>query len=127
MEKKGFVSLWLGTAGSEEELEAYVTAPYDEEGDALDSPFMADFGIEDEDEDFREIQLLEQAAQEIAVILSGHSYDDVIIPRFQELSGPVLNEAVNAVILLYNFAYSGQAGRTASGMTFIGTASYEDK
>ena len=46
MEKKGYVSMFIGDVSSFEELESYVMQSYTEDGDWVNSQFEKDFSIE---------------------------------------------------------------------------------
>jgi hypothetical protein len=60
MRQEGLVSLWMGTAPSEEALVEYVELGYDEDGEIVPSRFMVDFQLEQWNEDFREVDFLEE-------------------------------------------------------------------
>ena len=56
MEREGYVSLWIGSAKSDDELWEYAQMIYTEDGDYLPSQFLKDFDIDEDefDEDFME-------------------------------------------------------------------------
>ena len=126
MEETGTVSLWLGTVDSASLLDAYMEIAYSEDGDFLGSGFSKNFGIEYYDDDFKECECVDRS-RSIAQLLSGFSYDATIVPGFEELWGKELDEEVNAVVLLYNFRYSGsvkRAGRHQISLEFKGFVRY---
>ncbi|RAS72843.1 immunity 22 family protein [Priestia endophytica] len=108
MEKQGSVSIWLGNVKRKEDLEKYVALKYDEDGDSLPSLFFRDFHINhyETDEDFFEVEWLEESNKNISKLLEGISYEEIIIPKVKQYSE--LNKTYNSIILIYNFAYSGE-------------------
>lgn len=112
MEKKGYVSMFIGDVSSFEELESYVMQSYTEDGDWVNSQFEKDFSIEYYDEDFLEVEFYNEPSNDLRVILKGFSYDEKIIPGFIGICGEYLDQEVNSVILLYNFAYDGTVKET---------------
>ena len=123
MDKQGSVSIWLGNLKREGDLDEYVTLKYDEDGDSLPSLFFRDFHINqyETDEDFIEVEWLGENSEDIAKLLEGVSYEEVIIPKIKKYSE--LNKTYNSIILIYNFVYSGEVH--ASGkFDFIGCTNY---
>lgn len=108
MEKQGSVSIWLGDVKRKEDLEEYVALQYDEDGDSIPSLFFRDFHINqyETDEDFFEVEWLGESSKDISKLLEGVSYEEVIIPKVKKYSE--LNKTYNSIILIYNFAYSGE-------------------
>ncbi|RAS76917.1 immunity 22 family protein [Priestia endophytica] len=108
MEKQGIVSIWLGNLNGERDLEEYVALKYNEDGDSIPSPFFRDFHINqyETDEAFFEVEWLGENSKDIAKLLEGVSYEEVIIPKVKKYSE--LNKTYNSIILIYNFAYSGE-------------------
>ncbi|GAA0086286.1 immunity 22 family protein [Clostridium sp. CTA-7] len=107
MERKGYVSLWIGNIKSDDELLEYVELVYTDDGDCLPSQFSKDFNIDidDFDDDYTEKVCLEQNVTSITELISGCSYDDIVIPKYEKITDGVSIAKCNAGILLYNFQY----------------------
>lgn len=128
MRKEGTVSLWIGKIESEEELNMYVEIPYIEDEEIHTSKFGESFKISRYDEDFIEIKYSETPMNELRELLKGHSYDEIIIPKFINLYGSEQLMGENAIILLYNFEYGGAVKKYDNGkihFEYIGTVQYE--
>ncbi|TCW39409.1 immunity protein 22 of polymorphic toxin system [Laceyella sacchari] len=124
MEKKGFVSLFIGNSNSYEELQKYVLVSYTEDGDSIPSKFEKDFGIEYYNEDFREVEFYSQSSNDLRFLLEGFSYSEEIVPEFINICGERLDQEVNSVILLYDFQYDGKVDK-ANQFKFLGTVQYK--
>lgn len=127
MEKIGTVSLWLGVADSIESLDAYTNTSYSEDGEFEGSEFTRSFDIQYHDENFKEAECIDRS-KSVASLLEGFSYDDTIVPQFEELLGKELITGMNAVVLLYNFNYKGSKrdARTAQiQLRYMGSVRYE--
>lgn len=123
MEKQGWVSIWLGNfSGSS--IEEYVDLGYDEDGESIPSQFFSDFNIDmdETDEDAIEKAVYNKESNEINFLLSGCSYEIVIIPKIQESCN--IKKTYNAVIILYNFEYLNSI-KSAGDFDFITTLKYE--
>ncbi len=120
------VSVWIGNTDSEEKLEAYTEPVYSEDGADISAPFLEDFGIDqdDFDEDFFECAMHAAPTDSLAVLLAGCSYDDTVIPAMQAQTGDKLPFPCNAMILLYDFAYTGGIAEK-SGFRFLGSTAAE--
>ena len=83
MEKEGYVSLWIGNIKSDDELMAYVELEYTDDGDCIPSKFLKDFSIDidDIDEDFIERVCHENKVSSISELISGCSYEEIILPK----------------------------------------------
>ncbi|ANN33086.1 hypothetical protein A9498_16840 [Bacillus thuringiensis serovar coreanensis] len=105
MEVHGMVSIWLGNMKTQDQLDVYIDVTYDEEGDAIPASFFVDFNIDmiDVNEDFIEKEVLEEASDDISMLLTGCSYDDKILSRINEVVK--LKKSYNSIILIYNFQY----------------------
>jgi hypothetical protein len=128
MEKEGYVSLWIGNSKSDEELLEYVELVYTDDGDSVPSQFLQDFNIDidDFDEDFIE-RIFEKETNSITELISGCSYEDVLIPKYESLIGKVSSVKFNAGILLYNFQYDGSiktVNNKGCQFEFIGAVEY---
>lgn len=129
MEREGYVSLWIGNSKSDEELLEYVELVYTDDGDFLPSQFLQDFNIDidDFDEDFIERVCLDKEANSITELISGCSYEDVVMPKYENLISKVSSVKFNAGILLYNFQYDGNVKAVNNKdyqFKFIGAVEY---
>ena len=127
MRQDGFVSLWIGKGSTSTLLDEYIRLEYTEDGELRPSQFMMDFALPRWDESCREAEYYEIGMTSIREILTGFSYDDQIIPQFEQRIGPALPNAANAVVLLYNFNYQPTAVIAGDGrvsLDFIGVAKY---
>jgi hypothetical protein len=101
-----YVSLWVGQADSAASLDEYLKVEFSEDGDVIPSVFAKEFVIKSYDEDFREARVWDVPSCSLRDLLTGFSYDDIIIPKFTKLCGPSLASDANTVIVLYNFEYA---------------------
>lgn len=129
MEKEGFVSLWIGNIDSQNSLDEYAELVYTDEGEWLPSPFLTDFNIviDEFDEDFIEKVSYEDNVKSLKGLITGCSYEDVVIPRFINVFGDELPKGVNSAILLYNFEYDGNTKETKNSelsFRYVGTVQY---
>ncbi|MEC2159691.1 immunity 22 family protein [Virgibacillus halodenitrificans] len=124
MEQHGRVSIWLGNINNENFIGEYVNFKYDEDGESVTSQFFIDFNIDmDEiDEDTIEKTFNKNRSNDIAILLDGCSYEEIIIPKIQKQVR--LKSLYNAVFLLYNFEYRNEISST-SAFDFIITTKYE--
>ncbi|OFD56164.1 hypothetical protein BWGOE4_32310 [Bacillus mycoides] len=123
MEVHGMVSIWLGNMQTQDQLDVYTDATYDEEGNSIPARFFVDFNIDmiDVDEDFIEKEVLEEASDDISVLLTGCSYDDKILSRIKE--EVKLKKFYNSIVLIYNFQYDN-AVSNFEGFDFVTATSY---
>ncbi|MBC1425615.1 immunity 22 family protein [Listeria seeligeri] len=123
MEKKGIVSLWLGNFQNIQELEEFVNLSYDDDGESVPSRFFLEFNIDIDDieEDFIEKAVLENTSNDIAALLKGCSYEEVIIPRILDKCNIKLT--YNTIILIYDFEYNGSI-QVSNDTEFITTVNY---
>ncbi|RJE11551.1 immunity 22 family protein [Bacillus cereus] len=123
MEVHGMVSIWLGNMKTQDQLDAYIDVTYDEEGDAIPASFLVDFNIDmiDVDEDFIEKEVLEEASDDISMLLTGCSYDDKILSRINEVVK--LKKSYNSIILIYNFQYDNSVSNFEA-FDFVTATSY---
>ncbi|KAA0760062.1 immunity 22 family protein [Bacillus sp. SH5-2] len=123
MEVHGMVSIWLGNMEKQDQLDVYMEVTYDEEGGSIPARFFVDFNIDliDVDEDFIEKEVLEEASDDISVLLTGCSYDDKILSRIKE--EVKLKKSYNSIILIYNFQYDN-AVSNFEGFDFVTATSY---
>ena len=102
----GYVSIWLGMCDSYDELNEYLAATYDEDGDAINSRFAEDFQFYFDD-DFREADVADEASGDIEELLEGFSAYDTFIDEAKASFGNPLAQLYNAAVLLYDFKYDG--------------------
>ncbi|MBM6647995.1 MULTISPECIES: immunity 22 family protein [Bacillus] len=123
MEVHGIVSIWLGNMETQDQLDVYMEVTYDEEGDSIPARFFVDFNIDmiDVDEDFIEKEVLEEASDDISVLLTGCSYDDKILSRIKE--EVKLKKSYNSIVLIYNFQ-DDNAVSNFEGFDFVTATSY---
>ncbi|MGQ7106292.1 immunity 22 family protein [Bacillus cereus] len=123
MEVHGIVSIWLGNMKTQDQLDAYINVTYDEEGNAMPASFFVDFNIDmiDVDEDFIEKEVLEEASDNVSMLLTGCSYDDKILSRIKEVVK--LNKSYNSIVLIYNFQYDNSVSN-CEGFNFVTATSY---
>ncbi|MEK3725439.1 MULTISPECIES: immunity 22 family protein [unclassified Paenibacillus] len=128
MKKEGFVSLWVGNVQTTHELDRLLAVSYSDEGDFVPSIFAKHFEIRRYDDAVREAEYYEEASNDLNQILEGFSYDDEIAPRFDTLVQEELPNDINAVVLLYNFKYTGEiveATIQSNYLRFLGTVEYQ--
>ena len=122
-----YVSLWMGRADSATSLDEYLKVGFSGDGDLIPSTFSKNFGIKSYDDDFREARVFDVPSRSLLDLLTGFSYDDLIIPKFIKLCGPSLSADANAVILLYNFDYTEGHQENADGLVkvrYLGTITF---
>ena len=107
MEKEGYLSLWVGNIHSDDDLRKYVELKYTEDGEFEQSIFLNDFNIDiDEfDEDFIERVCYEDGVDTLSELISGCSYEDIVLPEILNEIEDRFKDKTNAAILLYNFDY----------------------
>lgn len=124
MEQKGYVSIWLGNFPDNDTLWEYASEQhYDDDGNALSTPFCRDFfGGEyyPFDTDFWEREVVEPS-NELAKLVEPFSYGDTF-----EVDGITLNKTYNAVILAYDFEYDPTGIQANAAVEFIAAVQYEN-
>lgn len=123
MEVHGMVSIWFGNMQTQDQLDTHIDVTYDEEGGSIPARFFVDFNIDmiDVDEDFIEKEVLEEASDDISMLLTGCSYDDKILSRIKEVVK--LNKSYNSIVLIYNFQYDNSVSN-CEGFNFVTATSY---
>lgn len=123
MEVHGMVSIWFGNMQTQDQLDTYIDVTYVEEGDSIPARFFVDFNIDmiDVDEDFIEKEVLEEASDDISMLLTGCSYDDKILSRIKEVVK--LNKSYNSIVLIYNFQYDNSVSNFEA-FDFVTATSY---
>ncbi|WP_313637003.1 immunity 22 family protein [Paenibacillus sp.] len=128
MEEEEFVSLWVGNIQTTEELNRLLAVSYSDEGDFVPSIFEKHFEIRRYEDAVREAEYYDSASSDLHQLLEGFSYDDKIVPRFEKLVQVELPSDINAVVLLYNFKYTGaivEATIQSNYLRFLGTVEYQ--
>lgn len=129
MEYNGQVSIWFGNFRDFSDLEGYVQTKYSDDGNSIDSKFEVDFKIDYFDEDFREINVLDEPQNSFACILEEHSYYKSIISNYTKQHSDLLDKQYNSVILLYNFKYNQNVKEKEEEdlhIKFIGSIEYDE-
>lgn len=129
MECNGQVSIWLGNFNNLSDLERYVQTKYTDDGDSIDSKFETDFKIDYFDEDFREINVLEESQNSFSCILEDHSYYKSIIANYTDHHSDLLDKHYNSIILLYDFKYTENVKEIEEEnmyIKFIGNIEYDE-
>ncbi|TYS69757.1 hypothetical protein FZC76_05855 [Sutcliffiella horikoshii] len=123
MEKKGWVSIWFGNF-SGNSIGEYVDLGYDDDGESIPSQFFKDFKIDmdETDEDTIEKAVYNKSSNEISFLLNGCSYEEIILPKIQEICN--IKKSYNAVILIYNFEYKNNI-TSAGNFDFVSALKYE--
>lgn len=127
MEKKGFVSLWVGNVISAKELDRLLNLSYSSEGDYIRPIFAEHFKIVRYDDDLREAEYYENTIDSLDQLLEGFSYDYKIIREFEKLDME-LPDNVNSIILLYDFEYNKKiikATIETNNLQFLGSVKYK--
>lgn len=104
-----YVSLWVGNVDSDELLSDYVSVNYeDEESDSYGySQFMKDFDIDELDEDDMERIFHDKETSSLRELLSGCSYEDRVILKFEKILSDFPDKNYNFAILVYDMNYDG--------------------
>ena len=98
MRRHGSVSLWIGNAPSDRQLDDYVRLTYSDDGDLVPSQFMQDLRLARWNDSCREAECVGTTSS-LATLLSGVSYAAEIIPQFERTVGRVLNPPCSAFVL----------------------------
>lgn len=103
---------------------------YTEDGEWEPSEFLNDFNIDmdDVEEDFIEKVRYEEVSDDLECLLSGCSYEDVVIPNIKKNVGNIGGKNINTVILVYNFEYSGNeviVNNRIYSMEYVCTVEYQ--
>lgn len=126
----GTVSIWLGNFKCLRDLEEYVSIKYTEDGDSIDSQFEKDFSNDCIDEDFLEINYLDDSINEFSKIIEGHSYFNSIISNYSKQNIDKLDTIYNSSILAYDLNYDGDINKAKNGdgsQVFIGNFEYDKR
>lgn len=128
MEEKR-VSLWIGTFDSYDRMKDYFKNGYTEDGDRIESQFEDNFEIEDIDEDLYEVQFYPEQLIAIKNLIEGCSYEEQVIPKFNEEINNADKISGNTVALLYDYMYNNEIKlREGEGysISYIGTVRYNE-
>ncbi|MFP9130289.1 immunity 22 family protein [Niallia sp. BSM11] len=131
MENPGVMSLWIGNFKTKNNLKEYIEIKFDEVGDRIQSEFMNDFGMDftSYNQDLLEISFRAVSTASLTTLLSGSSYESVILLQFVEHYGEVFSETYDSVIKLYDFEYEGNIEKVKfkdGNLTYLGSVYYEE-
>jgi hypothetical protein len=122
-----FVSVWVGTLGSKEAVEAYTLEQYedDREHDPI-SPFAADIGLRFYDHDFFEVNHASGLSDQGTGAFSVHSYGTSFAAKAWEVVKQIGIDSFDTVFLLYGYNHqrTPQAVRRPKRVNFVGTFPY---
>jgi hypothetical protein len=123
------VSIWVGHAPSWELLDEALTFTFTEDGEAIPCPFGEAYGIDWFDEDFREASVNDSPTLSVRDLLARHTSGTQIAETLDSLGKGTLRLESNAIVLLYDFEYSGKV-KTASidvvSLEYIGTVDIDE-
>ncbi|MEH6980059.1 immunity 22 family protein [Bacillus pseudomycoides] len=91
---------------------------------------MKDFHIcmYDIDEDFIEKEFYLKRSDNLEALLTGCSYEEVVIPQMKRFASNTLEMKYNTIIMIYNYEYSGEITNKNENlyeMKYIGAVSYK--
>ncbi|MEK4972782.1 immunity 22 family protein [Niallia sp. FSL R7-0648] len=78
--------------------------------------------MDETDEDTIEKEVYKNSSSDIATLLDGCSYEEIVIPKIQKSIN--LKKSYNAVILIYNFQFQNEISSTGA-FDFITATNYE--
>ncbi len=126
MQKDGVVSIWTAnTQWSDDELREITASKYSDDGDYLGSAFTNALSLDYIDDDFLEAETLAKT-DSITDALKGFSYDSKIINEISQ-KNIELSNAIDTIILIYNYEYDGKIKSCAvsnQNFFFLGSFSY---
>ncbi len=136
MYEEGYLSVWVGTAESDQSLEEYVQLTYSDDGDLIPSQLLRDFDLTDDDGDFdeydegcREIAFYEKGSETLESCLREFSYSEQFVEKVMESVGNDAAAETNAVVILFNYRAKLNGKREAASrgvhLRFIDTMQYE--
>ena len=106
MRKQGIVSLWLGKTQDVQEFEKALEVAFSEDGEFLGSQFSNAFNLGYYSDVEREAELVDPSS-DLHSLLDGFSHSSDLLSAFDSINVKVPVKT-NAVVLLYNFVYSGE-------------------
>ena len=124
-ESPGFVSIWIGSFGSESELFDFVDFVYDEDGDSSNA-FATEARLGWFDHDFQETRFLQAGIADADRALGSHSYSS----SFRAAAAAAIYRAAqmgdNALFLLYDCDYDPAQAKPnpAARLRFVGSFPY---
>ena len=121
-----YVSVWVGTFGSQEAVDAYTAEQYDRDGEPI-SPFAADIGLTFYDHDFIEVHHEPGLSALGRAALARHSYGETFADAAAAHLPP--GEAFDTLFLLYGYDHARypQAERSPHKVRFVGTYPYQQE
>lgn len=130
MRDLGIVSVWAGRVDSSEQLEGLLNREYDEDGDASPAELCEGLGLPEYgfSQDLEESNFRGEQTQSLKVLLEGHSYWELVLPRLEELVGPELAQPANAIYMVCDYKHKAPEARFRKGSAefwFVGSVSYK--
>lgn len=127
METENTVSIWIGNFADQSQLDHYLQIRYDEDGEAVHSQFLIDYGIDldDIDDDWLEAEVYDRNHSNLEQMLKGVSYEQTILRNLKVEGINTILPPSNTIILLYNYDCSGNKIVTVN-TRFIGTVIYKE-
>lgn len=112
------MSLWLGRSESAAAFWKALEVEFSEDGDFLGSDFSRAFGIEYYEEGLREAAIFESLESTLAQLVAGASYEEIVLPRLQNL-GVSVEAGTNCLVLLYNYRHSAPTAAQLGGVSLV--------
>lgn len=125
-----YVSVWVGSFGSQQAVDEYLAEQYDDDReDEPISPFAADIGLKSYDHDFVETKFQKDLSKNGDGAFSGHSYGGSFAEEAWEAQKCLGLGHFDAVFLLYGYAHTRypQAKQRPERVVFVGTFEYKDE
>jgi hypothetical protein len=122
------VSIWVGSFGRQEAVDAYTAEQYDE--DREDEPlseFAADIGLKRYDHDFIEVHFEEKLSQKgEAAFAAHHSYGESFAAAASAAIKESVGEEFDTMLLLYGYDHRRypQARKLPQRVRFVSTFPY---
>ncbi len=123
MEESNYVSIWLGTFESEEELRTY-TDERDGENSILESLFWIDYNIEYAELDFQEVSFNKNVSS-FESLFKNISYSKSFIEGIKEVDLDLNRKKINSVICIYRYKYEMSVLQTPNTL-FLGNFIFDE-
>ena len=125
-----YVSIWVGTFGSQDAVDEYLMEQYeDDRDDEPLSPFAADVGLKFYDHDFIESNHESNLSSKGADAFAQHSYGESFATDAWAATQRRNIDAFDTVFLLYGYNHVRypQSTRPPRRVSFVGTFPYREK
>jgi hypothetical protein len=129
MEEEGAVSVWFGTADTDEAWSDFITMTPSQDDDDWLSRFAEEFRIEHYDDDLQEA-FRAPRNQPLRTLMRGISYESQIVPQIEALDHGVGDDTDNAFILLHDFRFEEDVrscDHNGVRLRFVGVVQYEHR